>query len=179
MCNGYTGVDFCSFTFSDDLLAVWKSTSSEWSVPPYIESSPGSLIATAIVGRRLASSLSPLATTGKLYELVDVLKRHKVDISCFQETKWNGTTCEGVPIEPKTDYRGDLNEHIGATSDGYMGVHGDFGYGVRNDEGRMILEFSTTHDLVVAKSFFEKRDAHLINFQSGGHYTQIDYMLVI
>ncbi|PWA68413.1 SUMO-conjugating enzyme Ubc9 [Artemisia annua] len=64
MCNGYTGVDFCSFTFSDDLLAVWKSTSSEWSVPPYTESSPGSLVATAIVGRRLASSLSPLAATG-------------------------------------------------------------------------------------------------------------------
>ncbi|PWA60844.1 hypothetical protein CTI12_AA378710 [Artemisia annua] len=73
---------------------------------------------------------------------------------------------------------GDLNGHIGATADGYAGVHGGFGFGVRNDEGRSILEFATTHDLVVANSFFKKRDVNLITFQSGGHNTQIDYLLV-
>ena len=34
---------------------------------------------------------------------------------------------------------GDLNSHIGAGADGYAGVHGGFGFGVRNDEGRSIL----------------------------------------
>ncbi|GJR27882.1 retrovirus-related pol polyprotein LINE-1 [Tanacetum coccineum] len=29
--------------------------------------------------------------TGKLFELCDVLGRHKVDIACFQETKWKGS----------------------------------------------------------------------------------------
>ncbi|PWA53852.1 hypothetical protein CTI12_AA441410 [Artemisia annua] len=62
--------------------------------------------------------------------------------------------------------------------DGYAGVHGGFGAGVRNDEGRSILEFATTHNLVVANSFFKKRDVHLITFQSGGHNTQIDFLLV-
>ncbi|GJR80124.1 cleavage/polyadenylation specificity factor, 25kDa subunit [Tanacetum coccineum] len=34
--------------------------------------------------------------TGKLLELVDALERHKVDIACFQETKWKGySTKEG------------------------------------------------------------------------------------
>ncbi|GKB83467.1 retrovirus-related pol polyprotein LINE-1 [Tanacetum coccineum] len=34
--------------------------------------------------------------TGKLFELCDVLSRHKVDIACFQETKWKGSrTREG------------------------------------------------------------------------------------
>nr|GFC68788.1 cleavage/polyadenylation specificity factor, 25kDa subunit [Tanacetum cinerariifolium] len=69
---------------------------------------------------------------------------------------------------------GDLNGHIGA--DGYAGVHGGFGYGVRNDEGRAILEFATAHDLVVANSFFKKSDTHLITFQSAGHNTQIDFV---
>ncbi|GKA32685.1 hypothetical protein Tco_0719052, partial [Tanacetum coccineum] len=32
--------------------------------------------------------------------------------------------------------------------------------------------------MVVANSFFKKSEAHLITFQSGGHYTQIDYLLV-
>nr|GEW69580.1 hypothetical protein [Tanacetum cinerariifolium] len=31
----------------------------------------------------------------------------------------------------------------------------------------------------VANSFFKKSDAHLITFQSGGHNTQIDYLLVL
>ncbi|XP_071729135.1 uncharacterized protein [Rutidosis leptorrhynchoides] len=30
---------------------------------------------------------------------------------------------------------GDLNGHIGTVSEGYAGVHGGFGYGVRNEEG--------------------------------------------
>lgn len=42
----------------------------------------------------------------------------------------------------------------------------------------MILEFATAHDLVVVNSFFKKRDVHLITFQSGGHCTQIDYLMV-
>ncbi|GKD78308.1 craniofacial development protein 2-like protein, partial [Tanacetum coccineum] len=29
--------------------------------------------------------------TGKLFELSDALGRHKVDIACFQETKWKGS----------------------------------------------------------------------------------------
>ena len=198
--------------------------------------------------------------TGKLLELADVLGRHKVDIACFQETKWKGSSTKegngyklwysgsrsarnGVGVilaaglkdnvvqvirrsdrimmitlvidgetvnvisayapqvgrsevekknfwdsldelvrECQSDQRliigGDLNGHIGAAADGYAGVHGGFGFGVRNDEGRSILEFATAHDLVVANSFFKKRDVHLITFQSGGHNTQIDYLLV-
>ncbi|GKB39878.1 putative ribonuclease H-like domain-containing protein [Tanacetum coccineum] len=150
-------------------------------------------------------------------ELVDALERHRVDIACFQETKWKGssnkevngyklwysgshTARNGVGVilraclkdkvvhgnrcsdriisltlviegetvnvisayapqvglseeekkafwdsldevlrESPTDQRlilgGDLNGHIGATTKGYSGVHGGFGYGVRNEEG--------------------------------------------
>ena len=198
--------------------------------------------------------------TGKLFELADALGRHKVDIACFQETKWKGSsTREGngyklwysgsrnarngvgvilaaglknnvvqvtrssdrimaitlvidgetvnvvsayapqvgrsevekknfwdsldelvreFPSDQRLIIGGDLNGHIGAGADGYAGVHGGFGFGVRNDEGRSILEFATAHDLVVANSFFKKRDVHLITFQSGGHNTQIDFLLV-
>nr|GEU96952.1 hypothetical protein [Tanacetum cinerariifolium] len=198
--------------------------------------------------------------TRKLLELCDTLRRHKVDIACFQETKWKGSRARegngyklwysgssnarnGVGIilagrlkdnvvrvtrrsdrimailvviegetanvisayapqvglsdaekkrfwdaldelvrECPTDQRliigGDLNGHIGAAADGYTGVHGGFGFGDRNEEGCTILEFATAHELVVANSFFKKSDAHLITFQSGGHNTQINYLLV-
>ncbi|GJZ54209.1 retrovirus-related pol polyprotein LINE-1, partial [Tanacetum coccineum] len=73
---------------------------------------------------------------------------------------------------------GDLNGHIGAATDGYPGVHGGFGFGVRNEEGCSILDFSMTHDLVVVNLYFKKRDHYLITFLSWGHCTQIDYLLV-
>ncbi|GJV35825.1 leucine--tRNA ligase, partial [Tanacetum coccineum] len=196
----------------------------------------------------------------KFLELVDALKGKKVDIACFQETKWKGsrniegnqyklwysgsTTARngvGVVLAPNLKEKvvevsrisdrimmvrlvieeetisvisayapqvgleeakkksfwdslddlvrecsmsqqqliigGDLNGHIGAEADG-SSVHGGFGYGVWNEEGRTILEFVAAHDLVVVNSFFKKRDAHLITYHSGDHDTQIDYTLV-
>ncbi|GJV94484.1 retrovirus-related pol polyprotein LINE-1 [Tanacetum coccineum] len=65
-----------------------------------------------------------------------------------------------------------------AASDGYPGVHRGFGFGVRNEEGRAILDFAMAHDLVVVNSYFKKRDHHLITFHSGGRCTRIDYLLV-
>ncbi|GJW90769.1 retrovirus-related pol polyprotein LINE-1 [Tanacetum coccineum] len=155
--------------------------------------------------------------TSKLLELVDALERHGLDITCFQETKWKGssnkevngyklwysgshTARNGVRVilraclkdkvvhvnrcsdriisltlviegetvnmisayapqvglseeekkafwdsldevvrESSTDERlilgGDLNGHIEVTTEGYSGVYGGFGYGVRNEEG--------------------------------------------
>ncbi|XP_071727029.1 uncharacterized protein [Rutidosis leptorrhynchoides] len=82
------------------------------------------------------------------------------------------------PVDHRLLIGGDLNGYIGTISDGYTGVHGGFGYGVRNEEGRSILEFAVAHDLVVANSFFRKTEAQLATFHSGGHSTQIDYLLL-
>jgi hypothetical protein len=37
---------------------------------------------------------------------------------------------------------GDFNMHVGANSDGYEGVHGGFGVGDRNEDGRRVLELN-------------------------------------
>ncbi|GJV00213.1 retrovirus-related pol polyprotein LINE-1 [Tanacetum coccineum] len=58
----------------------------------------------------------------------------------------------------------------------YSEVHGVFGYGVRNKEGHMILEFATAYNLVIVNSFFMKRDANLITFESEGRSTDINYI---
>ena len=34
---------------------------------------------------------------------------------------------------------GDLNGHVGRSTDGFEGVHRGYGYGVRNGEGERIL----------------------------------------
>ncbi|XP_071739940.1 uncharacterized protein [Rutidosis leptorrhynchoides] len=55
---------------------------------------------------------------------------------------------------------------------------GGFGFGPRNEEGRSILEFAIAHELVIANSFFKKRDAQLATFHSGDRSTQIDFLLL-
>ncbi|KAE8676336.1 General transcription factor IIE subunit 1 isoform 3 [Hibiscus syriacus] len=83
-----------------------------------------------------------------------------------------------IPDDQGVFIGGDFNGHIGSAIDGYDGVHGGFGFGNRNEEGRTLLEFATAHDMVVTNSVFNKRDVNLIKFHSGGHCTQIDYILV-
>ncbi|XP_071685643.1 uncharacterized protein [Rutidosis leptorrhynchoides] len=84
----------------------------------------------------------------------------------------------GCPADHRLIIGGDLNGHIGAETEGYEGAHGGFGFGPRNEEGRSILEFAIAHELVVANSFFKKRDAQLATFHSGDRSTQIDFLLL-
>ena len=72
---------------------------------------------------------------------------------------------------------GDLNGHIGTLANGYEGVHGGYGYGLRNKEDEHILEFAAAHNLVVGKSYFTNKESHLITYQSGGISSHIDYIL--
>ncbi|XP_071713686.1 uncharacterized protein [Rutidosis leptorrhynchoides] len=84
----------------------------------------------------------------------------------------------GCPADHRLIIGDDLNGHIGVEAEGYEGAHGGFGFGPRNEEGRSILEFAIAHELVVANSFFKKRDAQLATFHSGGRSTQIDFLLL-
>ena len=46
---------------------------------------------------------------------------------------------------------GYLNGHVRKEVDGYNGVHGGYGFGVRNTEGERFLEMDTALDMVVCK----------------------------
>ena len=73
---------------------------------------------------------------------------------------------------------GDMNAHVGAGKDGFEDVHGGYGFGVRNTEGEMLLEFADAMDLTVANTWFKKEDRKLATFESGGCKTMVDYILV-
>ncbi|ESO04130.1 hypothetical protein HELRODRAFT_184715, partial [Helobdella robusta] len=73
---------------------------------------------------------------------------------------------------------GDLNGHVGADADGYEGVHGGWGYGIRNEEGRRVLELADAHSMVVGNTWFTREPARLITYRSGKHRSMIDYILV-
>ena len=72
---------------------------------------------------------------------------------------------------------GDWNGHIGRRAMGYEGVHGGFGYGVRNT-GERLLEYADATDSVICNSYFKKKDNHLVTYESGPYRSQIDFILV-
>ena len=51
---------------------------------------------------------------------------------------------------------GELNGHVGKTETGCEGVHGGYGYGVRNADGERILELGDALGMVVCNTLFEK-----------------------
>ena len=73
---------------------------------------------------------------------------------------------------------GDLNGHVGASADGYEGVHGGWGYGVRNAEGCRVLELADAHGMVVCNTLFQRKPERLITYRSGENMSMIDYVLV-
>ncbi|KAL5193398.1 Craniofacial development protein 2 [Glycine soja] len=85
---------------------------------------------------------------------------------------------QDIPQGEKFFLGGDLNGHVGSVARGFEGVHGGFGLGEMNGEGKSILEFSEALDLSIANTWFKKREEHLITYKSGGICSQIDFFLI-
>ncbi|KAH1206127.1 Craniofacial development protein 2 [Glycine max] len=85
---------------------------------------------------------------------------------------------QDIPQGEKVFLGGDLNGHVGSVARGFEGVHGGFGLGEMNGEGKSILEFSEALDLSIANTWFKKRAEHLITYKSGGTGSQIDFFLI-
>ena len=85
---------------------------------------------------------------------------------------------QNIPSEEKIIMGGDFNGHVGKDNKSYERVHGGFGFGDRNLMGDSILDFAVAFDLIIANTYFEKRDEHLITYKSGMHKSQIDYFLI-
>ena len=82
-----------------------------------------------------------------------------------------------MPQNEKVVIGGDLNGHVGQINEDYDKIHGGYGFGTRNNEGKTILDFAIAYDFNIINTFFKKREEHLITFKSGANKTQIDYFL--
>ena len=47
----------------------------------------------------------------------------------------------------------------------------------RNESGNSILDFVLSYNLILANTWFRKREFHLITFRSGSSASQIDFFL--
>ena len=72
---------------------------------------------------------------------------------------------------------GDLNGHVRTSRYGFDNVHGGFSFRERNEPGNLILDFALSYDLILANTWFRKRESDLITFRSGSSASQIDFFL--
>ena len=75
-------------------------------------------------------------------------------------------------------FAGDFNTHIGVVEPGDAESIGRLGWGTRNREGRELVEMLRRNGLVVAGTFFQKKESHKITYRSGRHKTQLDILVV-
>ena len=88
-----------------------------------------------------------------------------------------GEVVSGIDSSERLLICGDLNGHVGSEIDGFEGVHGGFGFGKRNVEGEMILEFADALNLAVLNMWFKKKASRLFSYESGECRTVVDYIL--
>ena len=62
----------------------------------------------------------------------------------------------------------DFNGYVGRSTDCFQGVHGGYGYGVRNGEGERILEFADGAGLLICNTRFQKADISLLHTHQVG-----------
>ena len=73
---------------------------------------------------------------------------------------------------------GDMNGHVGAEVDGFEGVHGGYGFGRRNVDGEMLLEFADALDFAIVNTWFKKEVGKMITYETKACKTVIDFFLI-
>ena len=97
------------------------------------------------------------------------------------EVEWFYEDLQDVlELTPKKDVLfiiGDWNAKVGNQET--PGVTGKFGFGVRNEAGKMLIEFCQENALVIANTIFQQHKRRLYTWTSpdGQHQNQIDYIL--
>ncbi|HXJ94687.1 MAG TPA: reverse transcriptase domain-containing protein [Terriglobia bacterium] len=87
-------------------------------------------------------------------------------------------TVAAISSDEKLIVCGDMNGHVGENAQGFEGVHGGNGFGERNVEGEMLLEFAEAMELAVVNTWFRKEACKRITYESGEDKSQIDFVLV-
>lgn len=68
------------------------------------------------------------------------------------------------PKDENLAFGGDLSGHVDMIRDDEGDCHDNYGYGNRR---RRILELEGAYDLVLANTYFRRRDTYVISFASG------------
>ena len=72
----------------------------------------------------------------------------------------------------------DINGHVDGHIYGFDGVHGGYGVGQSNLDGRMLLEFCLEKELYVSNTWFKREEKRKLTFRIGESETEINFVLI-
>ena len=113
----------------------------------------------------------------------NIMSAYAPQVGCSQEEKDDflgkvEEVIQSVPPTEKWAIGGDFNAHIGVGDGNYKEVHGQKGYGTVNEEGEKLMEILQATGMFITNSGFMKSKDQMVTYSSGGHNTQIDYIIV-
>ena len=81
-------------------------------------------------------------------KIVNIVSAYAPQVGLSAEEKddfWDSfiIVLSGIPKQESIFIGSNMNGHVGRDADRYGGVHGGIGFGTRNAEGEMILEFGS------------------------------------
>ena len=109
---------------------------------------------------------------GMLHKVEEVLRKKQ---SFYDELK-----CE-LDMHSADDLvmcLGYFNGHVGRHIDSFDGVHGGYGVGQRNLEGRMLLNFCLEKELYVSDTWFRREDKGKVTFRMSENETDLVSMKI-
>jgi len=80
-----------------------------------------------------------------------------------------------IPQNEMVVLAGDMNGHVGSNCVGDDGTHGGYGFGDRNADGSMILEFVAGLNLVICNTLFMRQESKLVTYVAGSAKSTVDY----
>ena len=99
----------------------------------------------------------------------------------MSEKKFHEEMTRGCEVNNKKEVLiclGDFNGFIGKKVDGLEEIHGGFGIGRRNVEGRLLLEFCVKKSMCVGNSWFKKKNNEKVTFNEVCSATETDFVLM-
>ena len=114
--------------------------------------------------------------------MLNIISVYAPQVGCSQQEKdqfYENLESEmrRIPLHEELVIGGDLNGHVGKDRTNFEMEHGGHGYGQQNPEGESILSFAQAYNLVVANTYFQKKDEHLITYKSGDRCSTVDYII--
>ena len=115
--------------------------------------------------------------------MLNVISGYTPKVGCTREEKeafWLDLdeTVEKIPKNERIVVGAYLNGHLGEGNNGGEECMSRHGLGKRNNEGQSVGDFAKRMELAITNTYFVKKPAHRITYNSGGRSSQVDYVMV-
>ena len=85
---------------------------------------------------------------------------------------------ETIPKNKRIVVGADLNGYVGIGNNSDEECMGRRGLGKRNNEGQAVVDFAKKMELAITNTYFVKKPAHRVTYNSDECSSQVDYVMV-